>query len=72
MTDYRRMVWQYWANRVSWWVVCVCIVAGADEVVDAMRHHFPWWEDAVGVATLVTLVVASFIHKYTKMYRWDL
>jgi hypothetical protein len=72
MTDYRRMVWQYWANRIAVSAMGVCIILWAPEVLWALKYHFPWWDDVLGLITVVVFAIAGFVKRYTMMYRFDL
>lgn len=72
MTDWRRMEWQIRANRVASWVRTALVLLTASEIGYAISHHFPWWDDALAVATLALVPVAHFVEKNTRMYRWDL
>lgn len=71
MTDYHRMEWQYRANRIAVWAMCLTIITSAPEVYEAFKYHFPWWDDVLGIVTVITFAVAGFVKKYTNMYRWD-
>ncbi len=59
MTDYRRMVWQYYANVVAllteWGVIFI-----------AMSFRTTWWEK---LGLLVLFLVARFVDKRTLLYR---
>ncbi len=72
MADYRRMEWQYWANRIAVVVLVLLILADADEVRYAFRYHFPWWDDALAAVSWPLTYVCWFVKKHTDMYRFDL
>lgn len=69
MTDYRRMEWQYRANRIATWVAFLCILATAEEVAHAFRYHFPWYDDVAMVVTTVLGAASYFVRKHTNIYR---
>lgn len=72
MTDYHRMEWQYRANRIAVAVMCICVIAWVPEVLEAIKYHFPWWDDVFGIITVIAFAVGMFVKKYTNMYRWDI
>lgn len=71
MTDYRRMEWQYKANRIAVWSMIFCVFLGASEVAWAIKYHFPLWDDIAMFVTAAVMLVARFIQKHTEVYRWD-
>ena len=72
MTDWHRMEWQYRLNRFSEWTQVACAVAIWPEVFAVLKYHFPLWDEIAIPITLGVFVAARLIHKYTKMYRFDL
>lgn len=72
MTDWRRMEWQYWANRIVVWVLLGLILLDVDEVYAAFKYHFPWWDDVMMVISYPLTAACAFVKKYTQMYRIDL
>ncbi len=72
MTDWRRMEWQYWANRWATLWLCLLILAQAPEVVYALKYHFPWWEEVTEIVQIPLTYACWFIKRHTDMYRIDL
>jgi hypothetical protein len=72
MIDWRRAEWQYWANRIAGWSLCLFVLLDADEVKWALLYHFPWWDDVMAPVSLLLTGACWFVRKYTDMYRWDL
>lgn len=72
MTDYRRMVWQYWTNKIAVWVLVALILLDADEVAWALRYHWPWWDEVMMMITTPLTGVCWFLKRHTDMYRIDL
>lgn len=72
MTDYRRMEWQYWANRCSVWVLLLFILLDAEEVKWAFKYNFPWWDDVLLGITLPLTFLCWFVKRHTDQYRFDL
>ncbi len=68
MVNYHRMEWQYRANRIANWVMWGCVFALAPEVVFAAKHHFPWYEDVIGIVTLIFVTVAKWVEAWTRQY----
>ena len=71
-TSYRRMQWQYWANRAAGWTRIVCVIALCDEVVVAMKYHFPTYDEWAMAVTTVLGLAAWFIDRHTRQWRYDL
>ena len=66
------MEWQYRANRIAVAAMVICIFLWVDEVLVAFRYHFPWWDDALGIITVIIFAVGKFVKKHTDMYRIDI
>jgi hypothetical protein len=69
---YRRMEWQYWANRVSIVVLIFFLLLDVEEVYWTIKYHFPWWDDVAEMVTVPLTYAAYFIRKHTMMWRYDL
>ena len=72
MTDYRRMEWQYRANRIAVWVLILLILLDAEEVNWAFKYHWPWWDDLMMCVSLPLTMACWFVKKHTQQYRFDL
>ena len=71
MTDWRRMEWQFWANVWATRIMCLLVLAWAPEVYEALKYHFPWWDDALGIASVLGVPICKFVQTHTEMYRID-
>ena len=71
MTDWHRMEWQYRANRIAVAAMLACIILWVPEALYAIKYHFPWWDDALGVITVIVFALGGFVKRSTQMYRWD-
>lgn len=69
--DYRRMAWQARANRIATWARWIAIIAMAPEAYEAIRYHFPAWDDVAMPLTFVIHQVGGFVQRHTEMYRVD-
>ena len=72
MVDYKRMEWQNRANRIAGYLAIACVIATCDEVVLAMRYHFPAWDDIAMAVTVPLGLLCRFVRNHTEMYRIDL
>lgn len=72
MTDYRRMEWQYWANRISIFAKFLLIVIMLGEADIALKYHFPLWDDIAMPLTVLAWEAVTFVEKSTSIYRIDL
>lgn len=72
MADYRRMEWQYWANRIAAWARILCVLLMTTEVYYVVKLHFPLWDDIALPLTLTIHEIARFVDVHTRMYRIDL
>lgn len=58
-------------GRISDWVRIIAVIAMSGEVFEAIKYHFPLWDDIAMPLTLATHQIASFVQRYTNMYRVD-
>ena len=72
MADYRRMEWQFRANRIAGWVRVAAVLVLAPEVYWAIRYHFPLWDEIALPLTFAIHLLGAFVHRYTRQYRFDL
>ena len=72
MTDWHRMEWQWKANVWATRVRVLCILLLAPEVLEAVRYHFPLWDDLAMPVTLIAHQVCLFVQRHTDEYRIDL
>lgn len=70
MTDYRRMVWQYKANRIAEVLRLCCFwVLFPPEIMWGVWYTFPKWNRVALIGTGIVWFAATFIDRYTRMYR---
>ncbi len=72
MADWARLERNILRNKVATFVMCLCIFLEVDEVIWALRYHFPWWDDIMMPFTAGAWWASWFVRKHTMMYRIDL
>lgn len=72
MVDYHRMVWQYRVNRGAEIVTLACFWFMIPEVVAVFNYHFRSWGVIALAITCVVWLFASFVDRYTRIYRVDI
>jgi hypothetical protein len=72
MADWRKMERHIRYSRIANAVLIITVIAQADEIYDAIKYHFPLWDDIAIPVTCVIQQAAWFVRKYTEMYRIDL
>lgn len=55
-------------RRAAFCVITMCFVLGTAEAYDAVKYHFPWWDDLGGALTFILGMGARFVIKKTDIY----
>lgn len=71
--DYRRMNWQHRANKIAEAVrIWCCWVLLPPEILYGIYTAFPFSNRVLLVLTAVAWLLASFVDRHTRMWRYDL
>lgn len=68
MTDYARMERHIRYRRIAQWARIVALLVMVPEIFEAVKYHFPAWDDIAMPTTLIVQQAASFVCRKTKMY----
>lgn len=72
MTDYARADRHRRYRLVAQWASFLCVLALVPEVFEAIKYHFPAWDDIAMPITMAGQAISRFVIRKTAMYDVDL
>lgn len=68
MTDYARADRHRLYRRIAEWTRVIAVILLVPEVMEAIKYHFPVWDDIAMPVTMVVGLIANFVYRKTEMY----